>query len=154
MGLAKQVTHRSVGGDHERLDHSRGFVGPFDLNPNVVLVVHPRAEFRIVEVESCFTRLPHAGQRQHVVVSIGGRHISIGDVGAHVDDRFVGMGVNDKRTILKNNKPATRAKPLPAPAADATPPAIGTTTVRNQQGHQLDLPQIHPQPERKYCGLE
>ena len=47
---AEQVADRRIGGDHEGLDHPRGFVGPLHLNTQLVFTVEARAQFRIVEI--------------------------------------------------------------------------------------------------------
>ncbi len=94
-GCTEQMANGSVGGDHERLDHLRCLVGPFDLNPQFILSLKARSQFRVVEIESDFTGLPCGGQRQHPVVGIRGQHIVVGDVGRDLNDGFVGLRVHD-----------------------------------------------------------
>ena len=95
------MTDCSVGGDHEGLDHPRGFVGPLHLHAQFILAVKARSQFGVVEVQANFTALPNGCERQHLIVGFRLKHVPVGDVGLDVDDRFVGVGVHDIVPVVK-----------------------------------------------------
>ena len=95
------MANRSVGGDHEGLDHPSRFVGPFYYNSKFVLTVKAWAQLRIVEVEADFTVLPNSGEGQHVIVFVGLQHVAVSHVGLDVNDRFVGFGLNDGVVLIE-----------------------------------------------------